>query len=183
MLILKLVTETPFLSLNVKPCWVSITCWIIWERQSLAELQFRATPEQKQLKQPCGFCSVRPKCPSRHWSQRSPWQLAYSFRNFYKKTQKFTCFNSFRYTLQEQERPSGQSGRRDPRGSQEQVGGRPPSGRQSLEVPNVASPVYPSSQSSHSSPVVWSRQFMQTPESGSHSFEWPLQLQGSQSPK
>lgn len=98
-------------------------------------------------------------------------------------TQKFTRFDFSFCTLQEQERPSGQSGRRDPRGSQEQVGGRPPSGRQSLEVPSVASPVYPASQSSHSSPVVWSRQFMQTPESGSHSLEWPLQLQGSQSPK
>ena len=95
----------------------------------------------------------------------------------------FTRFDFSFCTLQEQERPSGQSGRRDPRGSQEQVGGRPPSGRQSLEVPSVASPVYPASQISHSSPVVWSRQFMQTPESGSHSLEWPLQLQGSQSPK
>ncbi len=51
----------------------------------MAELQSRATPEQKQLKQPCGFCSVRPKCPSRHWSQRSPWQLAYSYRYFLTK--------------------------------------------------------------------------------------------------
>lgn len=110
-------------------------------------------------------------------------------------------FNS--YTLQEQVRPSAQSERREPRGSHEHVAGRLPSGRQSLDVPCVASPVYPASQSSHSSPVVWSRQFchvnvirtdfrnshfksiftMQTPVSASHSLECPLQLHGSQRPK
>lgn len=47
----------------------------------------------------------------------------------------------FIFTLQEQVRPSGQSERREPRGSHEQVCGRLPSGRQSFDVPCVASPV------------------------------------------
>lgn len=53
----------------------------------------------------------------------------------------FITIHGHRPTLHEQVRPSAQSVLVDPRGSQEQLGGRPPSGRQSLEVPWVASPL------------------------------------------